>query len=158
MKENIKLISFITLAIVVTILGIINYRSSSIPLNSTIPTLKYNNNDIALATWEHIWNDDNMQGSSYLSENPFKLTEDISPVKINPTDKISFNFVSKTKPKSIFISQWISPNEAKLYAEYKNVSNGELIMPSEKGTYIFSISGMWDETHTTAHVFKVIIY
>ncbi|GIM29859.1 hypothetical protein CPJCM30710_25250 [Clostridium polyendosporum] len=158
MKENIKLISFITLAVVVTILGIVNYRNSSIPLNAPNPTLKYNNNDIALATWEHTWIDDKMQGSSNLSENPFKLTENISPVKANPTDKISFNFVSKTKPKSTFISQWISPNEAKLYAEYKNVSNGELIMPSEKGTYIFSISGMWDETHTTHHVFKIIIH
>lgn len=158
MRKNIKLISFITLVTVVTILGIINYRSSSIPLNAPTPALKYNANDIALVEGEYTWIDNIESGSSNLSENPFKLTEDISPIKVNPTDKISFNFTSKTKPKSIFIRQWISPNKAKSYAKYENVSNGQLTMPSEKGTYIFSINAMWDETHTTHHVFKIIIH
>lgn len=157
MNGNIKLISFVTLIVVVTILGIINYSSLNIPLNAPTPMLKYNDNDITLIEGDYTWLDDKTLGNSCLAEDPFKLTEAINPVKVSPTDKISFKFTSKTKPKSIIINQWISPSESKRYEEYENVSNGQLKMPSEKGIYIFSINGIWDENHATGHVFKIII-
>ena len=157
MKRIIKLIPAMILIAVVTVLGIMNYKSSSIPLNPPIPILKYNNVDITVTQGEDTWIDNKDSGSTNLTLDPFKLTKDIDPIKVNPNDSISFNYTSKTKPQSIFIRHYISPNEAKPHAEYTNVSGGKFKIPSEKGIYILNINAMWDKTHTTSHIFKIII-
>ncbi|MEQ8199491.1 MAG: hypothetical protein ABRQ27_16070 [Clostridiaceae bacterium] len=157
MKNNIKFILFIILAAIAVIIGTVLYKLPKTPLDPPVPILKYNNIDVALIQGEYNWTSDPLSGSSNLTVNPFKATEDIEPLKVTTNDIIKFKFPSRIKPKKIYIRQCTSLYKSNPYAEYQDVSSGEIVMPSEIGVYVFEISGSWNELHNTSHYFKVIV-
>ncbi|QAA30916.1 hypothetical protein [Clostridium manihotivorum] len=153
--KHAKAILLTILIIVVIILGVLNYTNKNIPLKEPELLVRYNETKISTVHGEHSWMDSNLDGSSFITEEPIKLTKNINATIVKTDEKIQFKLKTRVAPKLILIYQCTSGYSKNIYKEYSNVTSGELTVPSKKGEYIFEVGVGYDEGHWTSDIFKI---
>ena len=101
--------------------------------------------------------DDPLEGNSFLTQNPIKLTKSIKPISVHPNDEINFRFKTKVAPKTVVIYSWISTDKKEIYNQYTSTISDKILIPKRKGEYIFEVAGGWEDSHWTSDIFKLVV-
>lgn len=97
------------------------------------------------------WFDKKKGGNSHLNPPPEETTKNIDAIAVEPNSNISIRFDTKYQPKQIEIIHW---NQGEI--ESKVILNNEKFSaPTIPGIYVYEINGRWDETHDSAHSFRI---
>ncbi|WP_066630091.1 hypothetical protein [Clostridium magnum] len=106
------------------------------------------------------WFDKGSGGNSNIFGDPAETLRDYKPVNVGSEDLLEYNFPQKP-PKiiSITITKWDSSQWKVVDRYFRFYSDKKedriILLPKEKGIYIYETHGEWDETHNTANIFKI---
>ncbi len=127
------------------------------PSHTPKVTIKYENKKMKSSIGEHNWFN-GANGNSYLVDSAYSLGKKTNSFISKSQGVVTINFSSQ--PNKIKILQWKEEERAEtiLEKEIENEKSFQITLPKEAGEYIFEIYGMWDETHNTSNVFRVVIH
>lgn len=83
------------------------------------------------------------------SASPEQIAETMSGNKVKPQSELILSF--SEKPKNVEIIAWGESKENKY-----TYANDKLIVPQEKGTYIYEVFGEWTQGHVS-YTIKIIV-
>lgn len=157
-KKRVKIIIYVIIIMIVEWLFLKNYYTGN-PSSPPTMNIYYKENKIKLEHGDFNWFDKSEGGNSHLYGDPIKILEDYSPVEVSIGDFFTYTYSSIPRSVSVGIfkldgHKWIKSEEYTLYY-YDKKYDRTIRVPQEKGEYIFDISGNWDETHNTCHIFKI---
>lgn len=132
---------------IITSLVLINY----IPSKAPPPIVKYNNLSIPTVESMNNWFNEKTGGNSRLSLPPEENTKDLPPTLVEPSSNVTIGFDTKFRPKQVEIIQW---KNGKIESD-ATIENNTFTVPSVPGVYVYEIIGKWDETHNSAHSFRI---
>lgn len=119
-------------------------------------TVKYKNKYLHTVNTFYNWFCKEQGGNSNMGPEPETAVKDIKPVEVLANSELEINFNTKTSPQYINIVRWDNGNIAE-NEKYNYDNKNKLLMPKEKGIYVYEITGVWDETHTSSYALKVQI-
>jgi len=117
-----------------------------------IPSLNitYKNSKIEVLQCPFHW-DSISRGSAYYDYAPaIMLATRINATTVEPQASLNFNFSKKTDDFYFDISVDKERSEG-----YKSMNN-EIVVPTEKGTYVFDVIGKWRQGEVL-YIFKIIV-
>lgn len=159
-KKRAKIIIYVIIIMTVEWLCLKNYYTGNPSLPPTM-NIYYKEDKIKLEHGDFNWFEKSEGGNSHIYGDPVKTLEGYNPVEVSIGDFFIYNYSSKPRVISVRIFK-LNGNEWNLSQDYILFYSNKkyertIAVPQEKGEYIFDISGNWDETHTTCHVFKIKI-
>lgn len=152
---------YITIAII--LLTLVSYfcLKGNIPFSPPGIKVKCNNKTIPALKGEFTWIDKNIGGNSTFAEDwPPIMAKKLDNFKVKKGDIIEFNFLAwESGPKSCTVQRIIPDENIKPHG-YKTskitiIENNKFKVPEEKGIYIYSICGSWDDSHGIEYIIKV---
>lgn len=94
---------------------------------------------------------DKKGGSSHLNPPPEESTKDLTAIIVEPNSNITIRFDTKYQPKQTEIKLWKNGEIESGLILPDNV----FITPTLPGIYVYEITGRWDDTHDSAHSFRI---
>jgi len=140
--------------LIVTAIVVIVFNKQ-LPSNAPLLIISNNNSEIKTVKTTYSWVDNDIGGNSNISANPDEDLKDINPVNVKPNSKITFKFDSKIDPKWIEVIEW--KNKEIATKKKYDVSENFFLSPQDKGVYVYEIVGTWDDSHNSAHAFKIAV-
>jgi hypothetical protein len=134
-------------------LGIIAYFAinTNIPKEAPVPIVKYNDLIIPTVPSMYNWIDEKKGGNSHLNPLPEEATKDMTAIAVEPNSPITIKFDTKYQPKQMEIIHWTQREIGS-----KVILNDERFStPAVSGIYVYEIIGRWDDTHDSAHSFRI---
>lgn len=164
-KRNAKVILGVVLIIIVQWYGLREYYKNyynTIP--KVAPTLEiiYENKKIPLENGDYNWFEKGMGGSSNIFGDPIETLKNYKPIDVNSGGTLQYTYL-KNPPNVVLVTikKWNNSKWENLdkYFTFHSTENfmETISLPKEKGIYIYEVDGVWDGTHTTAHVFKISV-
>ncbi|MGE4274005.1 MAG: hypothetical protein AB7E31_14280 [Desulfitobacterium sp.] len=132
---------------IITFLVLTNYIPSKAPL----AIIKYNNLSIPTVESMNNWFDEKTGGNSRLSLPPEENTKELLPILVEPNSNITIGFDTKFRPKMVEILQWKNGKIVSTAIIKSNI----FTVPSVPGIYVYEIIGKWNDTHNSAHSFRI---
>jgi len=134
-------------------LGIIAWFAINnyIPREAPVPIVKYNNVTIPTVKSMNNWLDKENGGNSNLTLPPEESTKDLTAIAVKLNSNIIISFDTKNQPKQMEIIHWTQGE-----IETRVILNNEIFRTSTvPGIYVYEIIGRWDDTHDSAHSFRI---
>lgn len=132
-------------------LGVILFFNNYIPREAPIPIVKYYNVTIPTVESMYNWLDMKNGGNSNLCPPPEESTKDLTAVAVKPNSDIFISFDTKYQPKQMEILHW-TQGEIELRV---SLSDKTFRVPTVPGIYVYEIIGRWDDSHESAHSFRI---
>lgn len=124
---------------------------NQLPKAAPLPIVKYNNAAIPTIRSMNNWFDKEKGGNSRLCPPPEESTRDMKPVMVKPNSDISISFDSRYQPREIELIHW-SQGEI---ASGMILNDPIFKTPAVPGIYVYEVIGRWDDTHDSAHSFRI---
>ncbi len=138
----------ISLLIVVVLVGGIYFVCNIKPPK---PTITIENNIVEVAQGSYCWGGlFNVQCVDKISPPNIIKHQKLKPVVVSPGAELKIEFNRKPLEKTMSASIWFNKNKMEYVRLYDNV----LIVPKEKGVYIYSVSAHW-EKGSSSYVFVI---
>jgi hypothetical protein len=114
-----------------------------------MPTLTVNQKNIDFELGSYTWRS-LVKTTIADAASPTILVKDLTPHDVSPKSHLSIKF--SKKPEKIFLSQWEDNKELNQI----ELQDNSFQLPTEKGTYIYSIRSQWNNgSGTYAFVIRV---
>lgn len=159
LKRNTKVIMVVVFIMIFEWYGLKQYYNY-IPTSAPTPKIMCKNREIVLKNADFNWFDKDSGGNSNIFGDPAETLRDYKPVDVGSEDSLEYSFPQKPpRIVSITITKWYG-SQWKLVDRYFRFYSDKkedriILLPKEKGIYIYEIDGEWDETHNTANIFKI---
>ena len=145
-----KVITSISILLLIG-LGIILCSNNYIPREAPVPIVKYNNVTVPTIESMYNWLNKENGGNSNLIPPPEESTKDLTAIAVKPNSNIIIRFDTKYQPKQMEIIHWF---QGKI--ESRLILNDKIFRtPTVPGIYVYEIIGRWDDTHESAHSFRI---
>lgn len=118
---------------------------------TNLPDLKVSVDDaeILVSRGRYKWTFSNKESVIADSDSPEQIAENMNGNKVKPQSELILSF--SEKPKNVEIIAWGESKENKY-----TYDNDKLIVPQEKGTYIYEVSGEWTQGQVS-YTIKVVV-
>ena len=142
---------FYVLLSLITLLFVGCNRNAEIP----VPELNVsaNNSEISVSRGGYEWTNNvgfsNKETVTADSASPEQIADTMSGNKVKTQSEIILSF--SEKPKNVKIIAWGESKDNKY-----TYDNDKLIVPQEKGTYIYEVFGEWTQGHVS-YTIKIIV-
>lgn len=124
---------------------------NQLPKEAPLPIVKYGNATIATIESYNNWFDEEKGGNSRLGPPPEESTRDMKPVAVKPNSDLSISFDSGYQPRKIELIHW-SQGEIASDIILNDPGFKTAAVP---GIYVYEVIGRWDDTHDSAHSFRI---
>ncbi|MEK4080541.1 hypothetical protein [Solibacillus sp. FSL K6-1126] len=138
----------ISLLAVVVLVGGIYFGSN---LKPPKPTITIENNTVKVAQGSYCWRGlINAQCVDMISPPDIIKHHELKPVIVSPEAELKIDFNRKPLENTLTASLWLSNGET----ENAPLNDNVLVVPKEKGVYIYSVSANW-EKGSSGYVFVI---
>lgn len=154
-KDDFTLKKYFSITIIILLVSVLFLINSTKKSSFQYPpdiSVTYNQNKIETVRGDYTWADKETVGNSFLADDPLNLVKNLKTTSVKRGEEIKFTFDTS----------WKQPNETIVYLVNSGIGLDKQIVnkdsfnaPMEKGEYIFSICGSWDEGHNVVYVFKI---
>lgn len=157
-KKRAKIIIYVIIIMIVEWLFLKNYYTGN-PSSPPTMNIYYKENKIKLEHGDFNWFDKSEGGNSHLYGDPIKTLEDYRLAEVEKEEFLTYSYTRK--PKYVVANVLKADGDVwKQYKEYildyyEKKEERIIEVPKEEGIYIFIVTGVWDETHNTCHIFKI---
>lgn len=124
---------------------------NNVPKEAPVPIIKYNNSTVPTVKSLYNWFDKKQGGNSHLNGPPEETTKGLTPVIVERESNITIKFDTKYQPKQTELNLW---NKGEIVSKLL-LKNDRFCTPNVPGIYVCEVIGRWDETHDSAHSFKI---
>ena len=132
------LISFLVVVVVVLVFGI-NFVFN---LKPPKPTITIENNTVEVAQGSYCWRGlINAQCVDMISPPDIIKHHGLKPVVVSPGAELKIEFNRKPQENTLAASIWFNNDEV----ENVSLNDNVLLVPKEKGIYIYSVSAHWEK-------------
>lgn len=106
--------------------------------NPPSPTITYNEKKLEVARGSYCWT-----GSCADTISPPRLIEhnEIKPVIVLPESELKIEFEKEPNANTLGVNRWLNENDL----EDVSLKNNVLIVPKEKGVYIYDVHASWEK-------------
>lgn len=135
-----------------------NYYTGN-PLSPPEASIYYNGHEIKLEYGDYNWFEKAQGGNSVIYGDPVKTLEKYNSVEVERKDILCYSYTRKPTYVVVNVLKF-DGHDWKQYKNhildyYEKKEERIIEVPKEEGIYIFIVTGVWDETHNTCHVFKI---
>jgi len=122
-----------------------------VPRTAPVAIVKYTNLTIPTVESTYNWFDEKKGGNSHLNPPPEESTKDLTAIIVEPNSNITIRFDTKYQPKQMEIVHWKQGEIESRLILHDNIFS----TPTVPGIYVYEINGRWDDTHDSAHSFRI---
>lgn len=126
---------FVLLLLLTIAVGCSNERNSIDQVEPPKPIVRVSDKNIPVLQSTYCWIS---KCADYATPN--LLVKDEKPMIVPPESKLTIDFAYKPKERTLSIGQWEGEKSIK-----QEITNNTIILPKEKGIYVYSFHAQWTE-------------